>query len=330
MIPNQTVIVTGGNQGLGFECVRNLARDGRWQVVIASRDQKRTEMAAQQLRYEMAFPHIYASVLDLASLDSIRQFVRQFSTQQLPPLRAMVCNAGVQIMNGTQYTADGFEMTFGVNHLGHFLLVNLLLSQLVAPARIVIVSSGTHDPETLDGRIVPASYTSAHELAKPHSIKEGVQDYRLGMERYVTSKLCNLFFAYELHRRLQTSDFTGITVNAYDPGAVPGTGLTREYEGGLSLGIRFLGYLQPVFERLGMNIHTVESSGAAMARLVIDPQLATVSGKYFQWKNERLSSRDSYDLGKAARLWDDSLNLVQLTGDETPFKLTTDATALQS
>ena len=84
--------------------------------------------------------------MDLASLRSVRAFVEDVRGAALPPLHAIVCNAGVQVVSGTERTEDGVEMTFGVNHLGHFALVQGLLDELAHPARIVVVSSGTHDP----------------------------------------------------------------------------------------------------------------------------------------------------------------------------------------
>ena len=84
----------------------------------------------------------------------------------LPPVHAIVCNAGVQVVSGTEATEDGVEMTFGVNHLGHFALVQGLLDHLARPARIVVVSSGTHDPAKHTGMPDPR-YTSAAELARP-------------------------------------------------------------------------------------------------------------------------------------------------------------------
>ena len=93
--------------------------------------------------------------MDLASLRSVRSFVETVRGAGLAPLRAIVCNAGLQVVSGTERTAEGVEMTFGVNHLGHFALVQGLLDDLVRPARIVVVSSGTHDPAKHTGMPSP-------------------------------------------------------------------------------------------------------------------------------------------------------------------------------
>src|SRR6478736_270684 len=137
--------------------------------------------------------------------------------------RAVVCNAGVQVVSGERRSADGFELTFAVNHLGHFALVCGLLEQLAHPARIVVVSSDTHDPARRTAMPTPR-YTSADELAMASS-EPGEPPQTAGRRRYTTSKLCNLLFAYELDRRLDH----GVTVNAFDPGLMPGSGLARDY-----------------------------------------------------------------------------------------------------
>ena len=142
----------------------------------------------------------------------------------LPPLHALICNAGVQSGAKQTFTADGFESTFGVNHLGHFLLVNLLLPRLAAPARVVVVSSGTHDPALKTGVPAPA-WNDPMALAKgelgPLAAKDAPT--KRGQRLYSTSKLANVLFTYELARRLPV----GVTVNAFDPGLMPGTGLVR-------------------------------------------------------------------------------------------------------
>jgi NAD(P)-dependent dehydrogenase (short-subunit alcohol dehydrogenase family) len=119
--------------------------------------------------------------------------------------------------------AEGYEMTFGVNHLGHFALVCGLLDTLTTPSRIVVVSSGTHNPAKFTGMPHPR-YTSAADLARP----TGEPTAEEGRRRYTTSKLCNLLFTYELDRRLEHGA-QGVTVNAFDPGMMPGSGLGRDY-----------------------------------------------------------------------------------------------------
>lgn len=117
----------------------------------------------------------------------MRRFATDLTTRDLPPLTAILCNAGTQIVTGTRTTVDGFEQTFAVNHLAHFLLVQLLLPRLVSPGRIVLVASDTHDPDRHTGMPAPA-YTNARSLAYPDDTETGSAS-TIGRRRYTTSKL---------------------------------------------------------------------------------------------------------------------------------------------
>jgi light-dependent protochlorophyllide reductase len=305
----KSVIVTGGAQGLGFECARSLVHaQGGWHVVIAARDARKAEAAVHRLRGETPDASVESSPLDLASLSSVRDFAESYKHSDRPPLKALVCNAGTQVVRGIAYTCDGFERTFGVNHLGHFLLVNLLLSMLVPPARVVFVSSGTHDPATVEGRFNPPFYENARALARPEEAKVALSNIR----RYSTSKLCNVLCAYEFDRRLKAIGRADVAVNAFDPGAVPGTGLTRDYSPLLRLVLTW----PPLLRLAGVRVEDAATSGADMARLILDPALEGVSGRYFRGKREAASSKDSYDEGKALDLWGTSAELVALRPGE--------------
>ncbi len=318
----KSVIVTGGNTGLGYQCAKRLASSGaHWHVVIASRDMEKAMRAVEGLRSETGHEQIEAMRLDLGSLTSVRGFARDFADRNLPPLHAIVCNAGLGAQQSITYTEDGFETLFGVNHLGHFLLVNLLLRSLVAPARIVFVSSGTHDPDTLDGRFNPPLYRDAKSLAWPE--KTGARPLS-GIRRYSSSKLCNLFCAYELSRRLRAEGLSTlerpITVNAYDPGATPSTQLIREQPSFVQQ-LWTSPILHAIVRLLGTDISTVKASGNAMARLVLDPALEGITGKYFHILKETYSSKESYDQEKAAELWEASAEFVKLMPDETLLRV---------
>jgi NAD(P)-dependent dehydrogenase (short-subunit alcohol dehydrogenase family) len=200
----RTAIITGANSGLGLHCARSLlAADPSSHVVLAVRDPARGAAPVQRLG---APQRCTIMQLDLASLRSVRGFIDDERAAELPPIHTVVCNAAVQMVSGAHTTADGYEMTFGVNHLGHFALVCGLLDTLTAPARIVVVSSGTHDPAKFTGMPHPHS-TSAADLAHP----PGELTAEEGRRRYTTSKLCNLLFTYELDRRMQHGA-QGVTV----------------------------------------------------------------------------------------------------------------------
>lgn len=302
--PSKTIIITGATSGLGYHSVKAIA-DSRqnWHIIIASRNLSRVETAVRSLIAETEYPQIEGMILDLASLASIRQFVERFIAAKRPPLQAIVCNAGIQIVSGTCYTADGFEMTFGVNHLGHFLLVNLLLPNLSDSSRIVFVSSDTHDPATHTGMPAP-QYQDAKLLAFPND--EGDEDSGyVGRVRYTTAKLCNIFCTYELSRRLQKQQLK-ITANVFNPGLMLDTKLSRDYSQA-----ELSALSETISPTVLNNAKDSQTMGAALARLILDPALEAVTSKYFDGLHEVPSSQESYDELKASELWESSLKLVE-------------------
>lgn len=313
----RTVVITGGNTGLGYACASEILRSPEgppWRVVIACRDATRAQAAADSLTaLDGAHGQVQAMSLDLASLASVRTFAatlkRRLEAGTLPPLHGLVCNAGVQSGTAQTATADGFESTFGVNHLGHFLLVTELTHALQAPGRVVVVASGVHDPKQKAGLPAPAwNYTLSlsHSSLGPAADKD--KPFAAGQRRYSTSKLANIYFTYALARHLSA----GVTANAFDPGLMPGTGLLRE----AAAPIRFIGkhilpHAMPLMRLVfSHNVHTVQDSGAALAHLVTDPGLASTTGKYFEGRREAPSSDESYDTARAETLWTDSLSLT--------------------
>lgn len=318
----KTALVTGGNSGIGFECARALARDG-WHVAIASRDAQASADAARQIASERGADAISSFHLDLGSLTSVRQFAKEINGHGLP-LRALVLNAGAQFQTGPRLSTDGFESTFAVNHLGHFLLAQLLLPGLLerAPGRIVVVASGVHDPKQRTG-MPHAVITDMDTLAATGGPTRGAFDGRLA---YVNSKLCNLWFVYEMVRRLEASGLGAngaLTVNGFDPGLVPGSGLARDYPPPLRwVWNHVLPGVATVASRFIAGISTAPKSGTALARLVTDPALAAVTGRYFpstaRWQ-EAPSSEASYDVDRARALWDASVRMTGIGADESVF-----------
>ncbi len=306
----KTVIITGANSGLGYYCAEAIARSGQdWHIIIASRNLSRVEEAVRTLMAETEYPSIEGMALDLASLTSVRQFVQDFIAGERPPLQAIICNAGIQIVSDTLYTEDGFEMTFGVNHLGHFLLVNLLLPQLGDRSRIVFVSSDVHNPDANTGMPNP-QYQDAELLAFPADNDNNTDIGNTGRRRYTTSKLCNIFCTYELSRRLQKQQ-SNITVNAFNPGLMLDTKLAKDYsEAELSA------FITTISQSVMENARDSKTMGSALARLILDPSLNQVTGKYFDGLEEVPSSAESYDEKKATELWESSARLLELSPKE--------------
>lgn len=194
----KTVVVTGGNSGIGFEAARQMARKGA-HVILACRDTGRAADALGQIRTLHPAASVEAMQLDLASLESVHRFARDFAAKNVP-LDVLCNNAGVMAIP-RRTTAEGFEMQLGTNHLGHFALTGLLLEPLLASpaARVVNVSSTAHKPGRID-----------------FDDLQGEKSYRKWMA-YAQSKLANLLFTYELQRRLEAAGAPAISV-ACHPG----------------------------------------------------------------------------------------------------------------
>ena len=303
---SKTVIITGGNSGLGYECVKTIARaNKKWFIVIASRNMEKSSQVKNEILKEFPDQEIAVLNLDLASLQSVRDFVIEFKEQKYPPLYGLICNSGILIREGIKKSAEGHEMTFAVNHLGHFLLSSLLIDEFQPTAKIIVVSSNMHNSAIREGKMAPAQFIGVENLAS-------VDDKNTldGFRRYSTSKLCNLLFAYQLDRNLK-AEKRQITVNSFDPGFSPGTGLMT---GGGRFRNFMMGswFMKLMMRVMGIVTSTPKKSGKAMARLLLDPELNSVSGKYFQINKEIKSSPDSYNLSYAQELWEKSATMVKL------------------
>jgi NAD(P)-dependent dehydrogenase (short-subunit alcohol dehydrogenase family) len=315
-----TTLITGGHAGLGLEAAKRLA-ERKQNLVLAGRDLATIEKVAANLRTRFGI-RVATVQLDLSSLASIRAAAclprRLIAQGEVERLDALLCNAGAQFRGPISYSKDGYEETFAINHLGHFLLVNLLFESLTRNARVVVTASGTHDPETMDGKLVgKALEPDAFALAN-----EGKQGRRpsSGGVRYSTSKLCNVLFAYELNRRLAMRGSLIASI-AFDPGFIPETNLSRTVPAfaGKLLRTKFIKWL---FRKLGVTMGSLSFSGEALARLAVDPQYESAAGRYLQSEDGSLvtarSSKVSYDEQRAFKLWRDSETLVQLQPQEIP------------
>ncbi|OIW27014.1 dehydrogenase/reductase [Coniochaeta ligniaria NRRL 30616] len=295
-----SVLFTGGTSGLGFCAARDIARaHPDYVVVLASRTDG--DGAAQRINKMLNQDNTVFLPLDLSDTNNVRTFAENWPSQRFPPIKAILLNAGLQFPGELKKSAQGIEKTFAVAHVGHALLFHLMCPYLAKNARIVVTSSGTHDPAQKSG-LPDAVYNTAEELAFPPASTVNNQ----GRQRYATAKLVNVLWTYAVHRRLsQRVPDRGITINAFDPGLVPGTGLGRE----AGWVVRFLlnhvlPHMLPVLRALySENVHTKEESGAALARLAVGVDVEGVSGKYFEGLKERESSKDSYDESKQDDLW---------------------------
>ncbi|OQU98680.1 hypothetical protein CLAIMM_04428 [Cladophialophora immunda] len=313
-----SALVTGGTTGLGLHAAEEIAgQHPDYCVVIASR--KDADGSAELINQRLGggAHRVQFMALDLGDLKSVRSFVKAWKEKSLPPISVLLLNAGSQFPFGLKYTVDGFEATFGINHVGHALLFSLMQPYLADEARIVVTASGTHDPLQKTG-MPNANYTTAEELAHP----TGSALKAPGRQHYTTSKLCNILWTYALDRRLrQLQPGKKWTVVAFDPGLMPGTGLARQYPAFLRfMWKRVLPALIPLLRLvLSPNIHRPQESGAALAWLALDAEARGASGVYFEGTKQIKSSADSYDEAKQEELW--SWTVKTLAGDEQERRL---------
>ena len=184
-----TALITGGHGGIGYECARQLAVGPRFNLILAGRDLTRVEPAAQRLRTEYGV-QVTALQMDTSSLASVREAAARCRAMmhrgEVDALQAILCNAGARI-EAVNYTPDGYEETFATNHLGHFLLIELLIDCMDENGRVVFTASGTHDPETMDGKLSGA-VVEPNAIALANDGKDGRKPISAG-KRYSTSKL---------------------------------------------------------------------------------------------------------------------------------------------
>lgn len=275
-------LITGGNTGIGKATAALLARTGA-QVVFTSRSEEKGERALADIRRESGNQNVACMRLDLASLASIREFAAAFLAKYTR-LDVLVLNAGLMVGSRTE-TADGFEMTFGVNHLGHFALTGLLLGRLKEsePARIVVVSSDAH-------RAARGGLDFADLQARA--------GYNM-WTAYGRSKLANLLFTLELAERLRGS---GVTVNAVHPGTVASEFGSADDTSGV------FGFLMKL-SRWAMI--SPEKGALTSVHVASAPEGAEVSGRYFVRCKQVRPSRAALDRGAALRLWEVSEQLTR-------------------
>lgn len=294
---SQVALVTGGNTGIGFETAKSLASQGYY-VVLGCRDVAKGRAARERIREAVpGCPGIEVVTFDLADLESVRSWALR-AQDVGTPLNVLVNNAGV-MATPESYTSQGHELQFGVNHLGHFLLTQMLLPLMVATgkeARIINVSSAAHFFGDIDFGEIQGS------RGKPYD----------RWRAYNQSKLANVMFTYELSRRLGGD--SKVMVNALHPGVVAS-----------ELGRYILPSIPPVLAQLASNfVLTPEQGARTSIYLASSPEVQGKTGLYWDKCKSVRSSRLSYDTIKASRLWDVSMELCNLKATQgTAFVSTT-------
>jgi protochlorophyllide reductase len=311
-----TVIITGASSGVGLYGAKALADRG-WYVVMACRDLAKAENAAKSLG--MAPDSYKLMKIDLGDLDSVRQFATTYRSMNLP-LTALVCNAAVYLpqLKEPMYSPQGYEISVATNHLGHFLLANLMmenLKQSTAPdRRLVILGTVTANSKELGGKIpipAPADLGDLSGLEAgfkaPINMISG-KAFKPG-KAYKDSKLCNMITTQELHKRFKD---TGIAFTSLYPGCVADTPLFRNAPEAF----------QKIFPWFQKNITkgyvSQELAGERVADVVADPRFKQ-SGVHWSWGNRQKEGRESFsqelsdkvtDAATAKRMWEASAKLV--------------------
>ena len=279
LLNGKTVVITGANAGIGKETAVDLARRNA-RVIMACRSVEKGEKAAVEVRKRSGSDNVVFMQLDLASLTSVRQFAARVLEEE-PRLDILINNAGVMACPYTK-TEDGFEMQFGVNHLAHFLLTNLLLDRLTeAPsARIVNLSS------------------LAHAFGKINFDDLNSEQSYGSWSAYGQSKLANILFTRSLAKRLEG---TNVTVNAVHPGSVI-TELQRH-----SFGVSILRFFTSFFWK------TPEEGAQTSIYCAVSEEMEGVSGKYLaDCKIVKPRNKEATDDEIAERLWQVSAQMVDL------------------
>ncbi|XP_037533675.1 dehydrogenase/reductase SDR family member 13 [Nematolebias whitei] len=271
----KTVIVTGSNTGIGKMTAIDLATRGA-RVILACRSKQRGEAALQEIKQESGSNQVVFMQLDLGSLKSVRSFAETFLKSE-PRLDILINNAGVYMEGRTE---DGFGLMFGVNHLGHFLLTNLLLDRLKAcgPSRVVNVASLAHNFGSIDFDCL-----NSHKDLRTSS----TQSFMV----YSDSKLCNVLFTHELARRLQG---TGVTCYSLHPGAIS-TELTRD----ISIISKLI--LAPIKSLLFKN--TIQGSQTTL-HCALQEGIEHLSGRYFSNCTVRELYAKAKDDAASRKLWE--------------------------
>jgi retinol dehydrogenase 14 len=277
-VRGKNILITGATSGIGLEASVALAQRGA-RVILVGRDRSRTEAAVASVKARSGAAEVEHLLCDFSSQADIRRLAQEVLARH-DRLDVLINNAG-GVNKTRRLTVDGIEATFAVNHLGYFLLTNLLTDLLVrsAPARVVTVASEGHRQGTLD----------FDDLG----LERG---YRI-MRSYARSKLANVLFANELARRLAGS---GVTSNSLHPGAVA----TNIWAGAPALAKPLINIVfRPFFL-------SPEKGAAPVVRLAASPELEGVTGKYFDRDKPVAPAPLARDEALARRLWEVSAKMV--------------------
>ncbi|XP_034929600.1 short-chain dehydrogenase TIC 32, chloroplastic-like [Populus alba] len=289
-----TAIVTGASSGIGTETARVLALRGV-HVIMGVRNMASGREVKDALVREIPAAKVDVMELDLSSLASVRKFASEFNSSGRP-LNLLINNAGI-MATPFMLSKDNIELQFATNHLGHFLLTNLLLDTMKKTAR----------ESDIEGRIVNVS-SEFHRYPYPEGIRFDNINDQSGYKRFLAygqSKLANVLHANELTRRFK-EDGVNITANSLHPGVIA-TNLFR-HNTSLATDNPIRVFLKSL---AGLVLKNVQQGAATTCYVALNPQVKGVSGEYFSGCNLAAACSESRDAQLAKKLWDFSMDLVQ-------------------
>jgi NAD(P)-dependent dehydrogenase (short-subunit alcohol dehydrogenase family) len=282
--------MTGGTSGLGEVAARRIAGTSGMRLLLGAR--RASQSAIETLP------------LDLTRLDSVREFA-QGVIQKLggESINGLVLNAGTQFPNIDQRTEDGFETTFAVNHLAHYLLLQLLLPKLAQGATVVITTSDTHDPKAN-----PMGPKELDPMLLAHPTEGRPTGFSAGFRAYAASKLCDLLMARGLAISNEAKE-KSFTVVAYNPGLTVGTSLFRAWPLWARLAMSTVGLIRPM-----ARLATVDQAGKNLADLALGRITPPVGRLYASLVKRQLTWPDPSELARQDDvmngLWRDSARMV--------------------
>ncbi|CAN0002655.1 unnamed protein product [Ectocarpus sp. 6 AP-2014] len=318
----RTVVLTGASSGIGLDAATKLVAMGH-DVHVACRTEAKAKAAAEASGAAGAF------ACDLSSLESVRGFVDAWKGK---PIDTLCLNAGMapSTKGSPGYCTEGFEETVGTNHLGHFLLANLLIKPLEAGAlrtpRLVVTASSVHDPDTPGGNQGSKAtlgdmsglerYLAADGESKKFDMVDG-GEYD-GDKAYKDSKLCNVLFTLEAQRRLSARR-SAVKVDCFSPGLIPSSGLFRNQNPIFS---KIFDFAATNLIKASTHPPTVGQGGDTLVEMVTELSLqdgaaggrffATEPGKPESAFSEQAVSVEARDVAKGKRLWELSAGCVGL------------------
>jgi NAD(P)-dependent dehydrogenase (short-subunit alcohol dehydrogenase family) len=275
----KTVVITGATGGIGLEAAVSLATQGA-RTILVGRNPAKTAAAVETVRKRSGSATVESTLCDFSSQASVRKLAADLRAR-CERIHVLVNNAGGVYPQRT-LTGDGIESTFAVNHLGYFLLTNLMVDVLLAsaPARIVNVASAAHYRGTMD--FDDLGFERGYQITKA----------------YARSKLANILFTRELARRLAG---TGVTVNTLHPGTVA-----------TNIWSSAPGWVQPVLAVAKLFMISPRAGGERVVYLASSPEVEGTTGNYFEKDRIKTPSSLARDDALAARLWTESSRLVGL------------------